>query len=165
MAWTILYSITDEKAKVSTTEVKLPSATTHADVVIFAQEMASLIDPLITGAITRIGITQEVALPSGLSASTAANSDVEEGAKFQFRTNGGFYTSLRLATFDEANIVAGGREVDQTDADVAAFITAMTTGIDLTGAGGSGVVQPSDHRDDDVTALDFARELFLSSRG
>jgi hypothetical protein len=165
MAWTILYSITDEKAKVSTTEVKLPSATTHADVVIFAQEMASLIDPLLTGAITRIGITQEVSLPSGLSASAAANSDVEEGAKFQFRTNGGFFTSLRLATFDEGNIVAGGREVDQTDTDVAAFITAMTTGIDLTGAGGSGVVQPSDHRDDDVTALDSAREQFVSSRG
>jgi hypothetical protein len=83
MAWTILYSITDEKAKVSTTEVKLPSATTHADVVIFAQEMVSLIDPLITGAVTRIGITQEVSLPSGLAASASANSDVEKGAKFE----------------------------------------------------------------------------------
>jgi hypothetical protein len=165
MSWTILYSITDEKTKVSTTEVKLPGATTFADAEIFAGQMASLIDTLIEGAITRIGIVYQVDLPAGIKASANANSDVEEGARFQFRTANGFFSGCRLATFGESRIVAGSKEVDTVDTDVAAFVTAMVTGIDLSGVGGSGVIQPSDARDEDLTALEFAREQFLSSRG
>lgn len=165
MSWTILYSITDEKTKVSTTEVKLPAATAFADVEIFAAQMAALIDTLITGYISRIGIVYQVALPAGIAAAAGANSDVEEGARFQFRTTNGFFSGLRLATFNEGYIVAGSKAVDTADGDVAAFVAAMTDGIDLTGAGGSGTIQPSDARDEDLTALEFAREQFLSSRG
>lgn len=165
MSWTILYSITDEKSKISTTEVKLPSATAFADVEIFAGQMAALIDTLITGYISRIGIVYQVALPAGIAAAASANSDVEEGARFQFRTTNGFFSGLRLATFNESRIVSGSKDVDTVDADVAAFVTAMVTGIDLSGAGGSGTIQPSDSRNEDLTALEFAREQFLSSRG
>lgn len=165
MSWTILYSITDEKAKVSTTEVKLPSATAFADVEIFAAQMAALIDTVIEGYISRIGIVYQVALPGGIKSAANANSDVEEGARFQFRTVNGFFSGLRLATFSEALIVAGSKDVDTVNGDVAAFVTAMVTGIDTSGAGGSGTIQPSDARDEDLTALEFAREQFLSSRG
>ncbi len=75
MAYTIMYSIVDEKGKTSTTEVKVPAATAWADAVLFTQELAELIAPLLTGAITRIGITRDVALPAGLAAAAAANSD------------------------------------------------------------------------------------------
>lgn len=165
MSFTILYSIEDEKGKRSTTEVKVPTATDYADVKIFAQQMAPLIDALVTGAIVRIGISDTVVLPAGLAASPAANSDVEEGGRFQWRTNGGYYTGLRLPTFDEALVNAGSRDINLTDGDVSAFLTAMTDGIDLTGAGGSGTIYPCDYRDDDIVALEFAREQFQSSRG
>lgn len=162
MTWSVLISITDEKAKTSTTQANVPAATTAADAELFAQQLALLIDPLITGAITRVGISKSVPLPGGLTAAAAANSDVEEGARFQFRTVNGFYSAMRLATFDEANIQAGSRAVDLTAA--AAFTTAMVDGIDITGVGGSGTIQPCDQRDEDLTALEFAREQFLSSR-
>lgn len=165
MAYTIMYSIVDEKGKTSTTEVKIPGATTWTNAVIFAQQLALLIDDLIVGAITRIGITADVELPGGLTASAAANSDVEEGARFQFRTENGFFSGLRLPTFDEAKIAAGTRGVNLADADVAAFVTAMEDGIDLTSYGGSGTVQPCDGREEDLVTLEFAREQFLSSRG
>lgn len=165
MTWTIIYSIQDEKSKTSMTEVKLPAATAAADVEIFAAQMASLINALISGAITRIGITKTISLPAGLNAAAASGADVEEGARFQFKTENGFYSGLRLPTFAESFIVAGSKEVDIVPADVAAFVTAMTDGIDLSGAGGSGVVAPCDSRDEDLTALEFAREQFLSSRG
>lgn len=165
MTYAILYSIEDEKGKRSTTEIKLPGATAYDDVRIFAAQMAPLIDALITGAIVRIGISDTLDLPGGLAAAPAANSDVEEGGRFQWRTNGGYYTGLRLPTFDEAMINAGSRDVNLADTDVAAFLAAMKDGIDLVSEGGSGVIQPSDYRDDDITALEFAREQFQSSRG
>lgn len=165
MAFTILYSIKDGKGAVSTTEVPIPSSVSFTDATIFAADLASLIDAVITGAITRIGIAFTVDLPGGLTAVPAGTSDVEEGARFQFRTDGGFYKGMRLPTFTEGLINAGSRDVDLTDLDVIAFYTAITDGLDTTGGGGSGVVQPSDSREDDIVDIEYAREQFLSSRG
>jgi len=163
MTWTIMYTMQDEKTETSTTEVNLPDATSLADAVLYAQELAKLIDPIITGAIVRIGLSKTVAVPGTLDTTADSGSDVEEGARFQFRTSGGFYSGMRLATFDEANISAGSRVV-ATNANTTAFINALVSGINLTGVGGSGTIQPCDKRDEDLTALEFAREQFLSSR-
>lgn len=165
MAFSVILSVEDGKGKVSTTEVNVPSSVAWTDVVAFAQEVAKLIDVSITGRITRIGVCLSVGLPVALKNSADPLSDVEEGARFQFETAGGYFTGMRLPTFDEALIIAGTSEVDVTDPFVAAFITGMETGINTTASGGSGVVAPCDKRDDDITALKFAREQFLSSRG
>lgn len=162
MGFAILYSVQDEKGKTSTTTINLPSAVAFADATLFAAELAKLINPLIGGAITRIGIAFTVALPAGLRASPLANSDVEEGARFQFSTTNGFFSGMRIPTFLESFITAGTKDVDLTDTDVAAFVAAMRDGIDLTGVGGSGTVQPSDSRDEDLAALSTAREQFIS---
>lgn len=165
MTWTVMLSIQDEKGKASTTEVNLPAATTLTDAQLMAQEIAKLINPIITGSIVRIGLVRSVALPAGLRANPAANSDVEEGARFQYRTANGFFTSLRLPTFDEALITAGTRQVNTAASGVSAFNTAMLSGINLSSVGGSGTVSPCDKRGEDIVALEFAREQFLSSRG
>lgn len=157
MAFAILYSVVDEKGAQSTFEVNLPTATAFADVVTFAGSMAQLVNPLITGAITRIGVAFTVPIPgTGVRAAPLADSDVEEGARFQYRTAGGFLTALRLPTFNEAFVQAQSRNVDLLDVAVAPFNTAMIAGI----AG----EQPSDKREEDIVALDFAREQFQSSR-
>lgn len=165
MAFSIIFSFRDEKNERSTTEVNLPSGTAFADVTLFATEMTQLIEPLITGTIERVGIAFTVDISGlGLGTTAAAGSDVEEGARFQFGTAGGFNTSMRVPTIDESIILPGTREVSQVDADVAAFLTAMETGIDLVGVGGSGTIQPSDKRDDDIVSTTQAREQFLNSR-
>jgi len=165
MAFSIIVSFRDNKNERSTTEINLPSGTAYDDVLLFAQEVVQLIDPLITGAIERVGIAATVDVSGlGLTAAPTVGSDVEEGARFQFRTALNNFTSLRLPTFDEAAIVPGTREVSQVDTDVAAFLTAMESGIDLTGVGGSGTIQPSDKRDEDIITTQQAREQFLSSR-
>lgn len=161
----ILFSIRDGKGKASTTSIKIPSTTAISDAILFAKEMAKLMDPLIRGNITRIGIALTVDLPGTLAVSSQDDADVEEGVRFQFRTNGGYYTGLRLPTIDEANIVVGSDAVDEADAAVAAFINAMVSGIDLTAVGSPGVtVGPCDARDDGIVAFEFGREQFLSSR-
>lgn len=164
MAFSVLYTIKDAKAESSTCEINVPDNLTLANLSIFAQQMALLIGPLITGAITRIGVALSVDLPGGLDLTPNVGSDVEEGAKFQFRTAGGYYTGLRIPTFSEALISPTGKEVDTEDTDVAAFVAAMISGIDLTGAGGTGTVAPTDKREDDVVSLEFAKEQFVRSR-
>lgn len=166
MAFVIIYSIKDEKGKLSSTEINLPASTAFADVILFAGAMAQAIEPLISGSIERVGIAYIVALSTitGLKATPAANSDVEEGARFGFKTVNNFVTALRLPTFREDFVQVGTREVDTVDPAVAAFVTAMRTGINLTPLGGTGVVAPVDKRNEDITTLDSAKEQFVSSR-
>lgn len=163
--FSVLYSIKDGKGKVATTELNLPSTVTLTNWTVFAGQMALLINDIITGAITRIGLVASVTLPVGLRATPGANSDVEEGARFQYKTTNGFFTAMRLPTFDEQFVLPGTATVDIADTDVAAYVTAMTGGIDLTGVGGTGTVAPVDSRNEDIVTLDSAKEQFLSSRG
>jgi voltage-gated potassium channel Kch len=164
MALSVIYTFNDAKNKNSFTEVPIPIGTTLANAVIFAQQMALLIDAVITGRIARIGIAATVALPGGIAGIAGANSDVEEGALFQYRTALGFHKSMRLPTFNEALIVPASNVVLLTDADVVAFNTAMTAGINLGAFGGTGTVSPCTPREEDLVALDFAVEDFQNSR-
>ena len=157
--WTAVYSIQDGKGETSTTEINLPGNL----VLLSAQEAAGalgvLIQAMIGGVITRVSLQYAVTYDNG-GISPAQFSDVEEGARFQFRTQGGFYTALRIPTFDESRITSGGKNVDMTNADVAAFVDAMVDGVNVS----LGLVQPCDKRGDNIAALSFAREQFLSSR-
>lgn len=161
----IIYTFEDGKGKRSTTEVKVPSVTSFSDIILFGQQMAILLDNLTTGRLVSAGIALTIDLSGlGLGAAASADRDVEEGGYFQFGTAGGFFTSMRIPTFNEQLITAGGTSVNQVDPAVAAFLTGMIDGINLTGVGGSGTVEPSDARDDDITALSTAVEAFQSSR-
>lgn len=167
MAFFVLYTIEDEDGKQSTTEIKIPSTSVFTNAAIFAAEMAQLIDPLVRGVIRRIGIGFLVDLSGitpALKTAALAGADVEEGARFQFLTDNGFFTSLRLPTFDEAFILPATDQVDLADADVAAFTTAMISGINLVPAGGTGTTQPTSNRDEDLVSLTSALESFQSSR-
>lgn len=164
MAFSVMFTIEDAKGANSTTEVNVPLSVAWTDITLFAASLAQIIDPLMKGKITRIGVCASLPLPGILKDSADPTADVEEGARFQFITAGGFPTAMRLPTFDEALIVAGTTEVDLTDGGVSTFVQAMESGIDTSGNGGSGVVAPSDKREDGISALRFAREAFQASR-
>lgn len=161
----IIYSIKDAKNETSSTEVAIPSTTSLLNASLFASEMAKLIAPLLKGVITRIGLVFSVTVPGTIPTTADPSSDVEEGARAQFRSAGGFFKGMRLATFDEDKIETGGTAVDLADLDVIAYVNAMTGGINVTPVGGTGSVTPTDARDDDLTALSFFKEDFQSSRG
>jgi len=164
MALSVIYTFKDAKDKSSFTEVPIPIATTLANGVIFAQQMALLIDTLINGRIARIGLAATVTMPGGLSATANTVADVEEGGLFQFRTSGQFHKSMRIPTLAETFVLPASNVLDTTDPDVAAFVTAMVDGIALGPFGGTGTVQPCDTREEDLIALDFALEDFQNSR-
>lgn len=156
----VLYSVRDSKDQVSTFEINIPTSVTLAQATGFAQGIATLVNAVTTGVLTRVGIVVGVTLPGGIRVAALTNSDVEEGAKFQFNTLGGYKTGFRLPTFLETLIASNSRAVDLEDSDVAALVNAIEDGLTITGT----LIQPTDGRSDDITALVSAKEQFLTSR-
>lgn len=159
----ISYTIADEKGVSSTTFLSLPDTFSLANTLEFAQDMALLIDAIVNGKITHIGACYQVTLPGGLKAAAVANSDVEEGARFSFATSGGHFTRMRLPTFKETLLSPASKDVNLTDADVAAFVNAMISGIAEPAP--AQTLIPCDSRAEDITAISTARELFVKDRG
>lgn len=160
----LTYSVRDEKGKTGNFSVNLPDGTTLANLIGFAASLAPIVDAVITGAITAIGISIPINLAPGAVDDTASvNSDREEGAYFSFQATNA-PTGFRIPTFNETFIAAGTDVVDVTLPSVAALVTAIEDGLDTTAGGGSGVVQPVDSRGDAITALLYAEESFQTYR-
>lgn len=157
----VSYSIRDAKGATSTTNINLPDSVDIAIAKLFVRSTAEMIDNLIKGRIVDAGIGLSVDL-AGLTLKGAPNadSDVEEGARFSWRTALNTLTGFRIPTFDETFMVSGTRQVDTANSTVNTFVQRMLAGQTQ----GIINVSPSDDRGEDITALDAATESFTSSR-
>jgi hypothetical protein len=159
---TITYTIVDGKGKKSSMQVTVKHPDDNADPaaspIQYAASLAELLDPLITGRIAAINVTSRVALPGTLKTMAELNSDVEEGAKFIFRTAGGFTLPMRVPTFDEALTLPDGT-VDIT-VSVSDFSAMLTQPEELPA---NWVIDPCDSRGDSIAARTAAREDFRRS--
>lgn len=155
------YRVQDAKGNTSTVTISLPGTVALADVNGFIDATAALIDSLINGKITDCGYTVNVDLPAGLSAIANAFSDVQEKARFAFRSVNRFLKAVGIPTFSETKYLANSALVDQADVSVAAFVTMMEDGITVNGH----VVQPCDIRGEDIATLESAVEAWGKARG
>lgn len=155
MPLTAVFTIRDGKGARSTVEININVATI-ANAQSFVTAMAPLLDAVILGVIERVGICAVATLPGGLRAVPDSDSDVEEGARFVYNSVGGYKTSVRLPTFNEAMMLSGSQRVDQSDTDVLAFNTAMTDPLATFSA--------SDYRGADIVSLRSAVDAFQKSR-
>lgn len=157
-----------DKPGTSIVSVEIPLATTPANALAFARGLADIVSPLIVGGIIGAGVTFEVDLSSlSLDEVGTALADVQERAVFAFRTLAGKVKRIGIPTFNENLLQGAGAygNVDLTDTDVQAFVTAMEDGITLTGYGGTGVVAPVDTNDSDLVLLETASQDYSSRRG
>jgi len=159
----IYFTIRDGKDDKSVIEIPFPDATLVTDLPLLVSAFGQLIDPMLNGGLAGAGFRVDVDVPS-FSPLAGTLADVQEKAVFAFRTANNFLKRLGLPTFNETLFVPGTKEVDATDTDVAAFITAMEDGVNIAGAGGSGVVQPCDTRGEDIDTLSSAREAWGKAR-
>lgn len=160
IALEIVYSIVDADGHPSTTSVRIPSDTAMADAVAFADDVATLLDKIIDGVITRAGISTTVTLPGGLKAAALDNCDVEVGATLFYSAGGVLRFQHRIPTFKKTLIVAGGSSINETDPDVAAFIAMMKDGLTPVAT----LVQPSEWRDTDIVAFTTGNQTFTKTR-
>jgi len=153
----------DDKPRSSTITICLPAGTVANDALLFVNEMAGLLDPLALGNIINHGVT----IGKGIFGSQVPVPlvDLENGARFIWRTLNNYPTRIRIPSFDTARYVSGTPQVDLADADVIAFNLAMENGIDLLPLGGTGLIQPVDTRDEDIVDLESATQNFVASKG
>lgn len=158
----VIFTIKDNKGKLSTTAIKIPTGISLPNMVEFAQEAAVLVDAVTIGQIVNVGLAITVDTSAlGLTPVPGATSDVEEKGTFQYMSAANFRTSTRIPCWSDLNVVTGSDEVDLTDADVIAFNNMMVNGLVL--PVGAITVQPCDIRESDIISLDWARERFRAS--
>lgn len=157
----IIYTIKDNKGKLATMEIKVPTGLTVANYIEFAQEMGTLVVAMTIGQIVNVGVALTVDILPGWPTDPGLTSDVEEKGAFQYLVAGNWRTGVNLPTLSELLVVDGSDNLDLTDAAVIAFNDAMVDGILL--PVGAVTVQPTDARENDIEALIFARERFRAS--
>lgn len=162
LAVSVRFDMIDAKSKTSFTKVRVPTGFTISQYIEFAQAMAQLITDMSNCTVTRAGITFGIDISGlGLKVAAAVLADVYEKARFQFNTAvAGFKAFFRLPGYDETKSVTGSDAVDQADPDVAALIAAYEDGIVVTGD----TISPTDSRGNDITAIQFAREVKRKKR-
>jgi len=157
LAVSLRFDFVDVKNKKSFTKIRVPNGFTLSQYVEAAQAFAQILTNLSNGSVTNASVTFGLDL-AGLGLSTVASglADVYQKARFQFSTvASGFRAFFRIPTFSETKVVYGSDAIDDSDIDVAAFITAMENGVVVTG----GTISPCDMRENDIAALQFAREI------
>lgn len=162
-AVTARFDFLDDKNKTSFTKVRVPTGLSITDMLEFAQAMAQLLANLSAGQITRasisIGLDLSAATIKPVIISQAADTLKKGFFQFKAALDARFKMRMKIPAFSETKIVAGSGEVNQVDAAVAAFMTAMEDGIPVTSA----TIQPTTNRANDIDSLDFAREIFRKS--
>jgi len=167
MPVSVILTIEDAKGKQATTEFHLADGLSIAQLGAAAQALAQLVEPMIRGRIVAISVGFKVALPvfgAGDGNALQDYADVEEGARFQFRTDNGFPTAQRIPCFDEALIVVGTDQVDTSDSAVSAYINAMLDQLSVGSGGSAFTVILQDARGEAISTLASARESFQASR-
>ena len=160
IATEVVFSLKDADGHASTTSVRIPSGTAHADALAFGADVATLLDKVVDGVITRVGISSIVTLPGGLKSAVLDNADVEVGATLIYDAVGGLLFRHRIPTWRKSLIVDGGNTIKIGDGDVDAWIAMMKVGITPVAT----LVQPSEWREADITELSSGVQTFTKTR-
>jgi hypothetical protein len=162
LAVTMQVDFVDSKNKSSSTKIRIPTGLTIDQFVEFAQDALQLIANInicrITGASLNFGLDL-----SGATLTNVQNVLADIGSKAKMVYNSavaGLRAVFNIPTFDEDNLVtAGTDQIDIADTDVAAFLTGIEEGYDLTTGG---VMAPVDKRDNDLTTPTVTRSIFVA---
>lgn len=156
---TIIWTIEDNSGDTATTEENVDKGFALTDYDEFAAAMSTLMNNIIEGKILRAELAANADL-SGLTGNfTSGADDVEDLGSFDFDTVDGRPVNVNVPGLDESKVILGSDDLDQADVDIAAFITAMTSGIAVTG----GTIIPCDVGEIDITGIKNARERFRAS--
>lgn len=155
-----VFEIEDASGDRSTTQVRVASVASVTQLNAFGAGWATALNNLIAGKIISAFAYQLCNISSIVSNILSGNADVEHVGKFEFLTSFGTRVKVNIPALSEVAIGATTSDsLDQAQADVAAFIAAMTSGISVTGA----TIQPCDVGEKDISDVIFARESFRNS--
>ena len=159
IAFEVVYEYTDDSGDKAESAIKLPTTFTLAQYTEFVRAMAVLVDKVVVGIVSRAGIRVAIDVSSLTGNTVLGLSDVEDVGAFQYATADARPVRFNIPGIQESHVLAGSDDIDTAAAEIAAFNTAMLSGIAVT----AGTISPTDVAEDDVTSLVFARERFRST--
>lgn len=131
----IVYSFRDNDGKQSTISVQISGSVLPAAAVTFANALR----PLATALTDAVLVGQNVILGYYEDAVGAIpRSDVEDKGLFNFFTANGVRSSIAIPSIKETLLQPNNQDIDGTNADVTAFVNAMTLGLGGTQPAGKG---------------------------
>lgn len=155
----VIYTVLDDDGDRATTTINIPTGFSLSQIGEFGAAMATLVDAILHGKVESAEVSFSVDISALINNITGGTSDVEEIAAFKFTAANGFPVNVNLPGMDEGFVAPGTDDLDQSLPAVAAFITAMETGIAVTG----GTISPCDVGESDIVATNSARERFRAS--
>jgi hypothetical protein len=159
IATAINYTFTDDSGESATTTIHVPNTFSIAQYTEFSRSMADLLDNIVAGVVSNAELTFTIDISSLTGNNAQSGSDVEEIGAFGFRTAEGRDVTINIPGINESMVEANSDDLDQLDADIAAFVTAALNGIAVAG----GTPALTDVNEADLTTLVYAREEFRSS--
>lgn len=151
---TFSFTLRDSDGDTTTEVIHVPDGSaTLVELETFGQMAGDLLDAISDGVLDRVVLTVSIPLSGNGKVSPVQFSEVQKGGLFGFSALGTNYRhSVRVPAMTPA--LFAGNAVDTADADVAAFVTAMETGINV----GGKILLPCDKYGNDVQSLISARK-------
>ena len=124
---TVTVTIEDNDGDTCTMSFNLGSTIdTLASIESAAQSVVEDLQAMITGTVTEVKFSKPFDLSGWtLAASGGTAQDKLVGGRFIFVTADGIPATINAPTLDLAKVIASSKNIDQTDADVTAFIAAV----------------------------------------
>lgn len=153
--WTANFTIQDSEGHKSVMSVYYPDSEPLANVEASCKEVFDKLDLIILGGVVACNVSKSidvVGIPSAVGAS-----DVEVGAMFTFVTDTGYYTRMRVPTFDKATHIPSNSDDVTVATTVQDFVDWIVDGA-LPGQ------EACDYRGDDIAGLSTAKESHKRQR-
>lgn len=158
MATEIVFTIRDQRGKKTTTSVKVvehPRANVQNFAVAYADAIDNLIGGVVEGAVALMagdisGLVSNVAL---------ASSDVEEIGSAQFVAATGRKVLMNIPSLKESLVDNATGNLDETEAEVIAFLSMMEDGITVN----SNLIRAVDVAEENIVSHRYFRERSRSS--
>jgi len=153
----IKVQIRDRSGDKATTEFLVTNTHTLIQYNLAIESLVEALDSVIGGVIEKAVLNIPVDMSALINNTALGASDVGDLGQFAFRTGDNRPVKMNVPGLIETLVASDSDDINQAQADVAAFITAMEDGILVTG---SILVAPSNIGESDITTISYARERF-----
>jgi len=158
MTWTMNFVFRDDENHSSVVSINFADSIVTANLASAATAFLVVLGPLTDAAFVKATVFRT--LITG-SAAPVSGSDIEIGARFIWGVVGTAKRTLqKIPAFVRSKLVENSKVVDLTDADVAAFVTAMEDGLTAVTL----FAPTNDDGDADIDALVTAKETYEKAR-
>lgn len=155
------FSFVDAKGKSSFTVIRIPSTFTFPQYKAFALAAAQVVANMSTAEITEVSVSIGLNL-GGLGLRTVATQFADWFNKAFIQASNavsGLFAKYNIPTYDDTNNLPNSKKLDLADADVAALVTLIEDGLDVSGT----LVFPVTVRDEATSTVTTAEEAFRKS--